>query len=186
MTPHSAHTTRVAVIDPQTLEIEGFQRSFPPGLRVRSVVEVDDRAWIMNSLSHIDERPPRTDIYVMDPHTLEIVDRFNLENAFPTWSAIAANGSVYIYNQVRFPRLVEAGYKNGLTRLDPVTRQESFVATPEFPEVFELAVYGDVPCLAVEDYVENGLWCLNEQSELELKIAVEDAVGVAFRRTRGS
>ena len=183
LTPHSAITTRVGVIDPETLKFRGYQTDFPPGLRVRSVVEVGGKAWIMNSLSHIEERPPRTDIYMMDPNTLEIVDRFNLEHPFPAWADVAEDGTVHIFNQVRFPRLVEAGYKNGITRLDPVTREETFIATPDFPEIHGLAVYEGKPCLAVARRATNGLWCLNDRDELELKIAVDDAVGVVFSKT---
>ena len=87
LTNHSAVTTKVGMIDPETLTFRGYLTGLEPGLRARSVLEVDGKAWLFNELSHMEEQPTRTDVYVMDPETLDIVDRFNLEHPFPLWAA---------------------------------------------------------------------------------------------------
>ena len=53
LTNHSAVTTRIGVIDPETLAFRGYLTGLEPGLRIRSVLEVDGEAWLFNELSHL-------------------------------------------------------------------------------------------------------------------------------------
>ena len=70
-------------IDPITLEVVGYHTSLQPGSRVQDALDVGGQAWMLNKWSHLEERPPRTDIYVLDPHTLEIANSFNLPRPYP-------------------------------------------------------------------------------------------------------
>ena len=182
VTPHSTPVTEVGVIDPVTLSFREFQADFEPGIRVLSVLEVDGMAWLFNELSHVQEAPDRTDVYVLDPHTLRIDDRFNLDHPFPTWSVRADEETIYIFHRVPFTSLREAGYRSGITRLDLGTGEETFLPTPELPFVDDMGVYGDMPCLAHNQRSEgSGLWCLSDVGGWELKIPQKEAVGVLFR-----
>ena len=68
----------VARIDQDTLTVDDYKVEFAPGSRIYDAVEVGGMAWLLNLRSHLPERPPRADVYVMDPATLEVVDSFNL------------------------------------------------------------------------------------------------------------
>ena len=186
LTPHYAVSTRVAVIDPKTLTFRGYLTGFEPGMRVLSVLEVGGKAWLFNELSHLEERPARTDVYVMDPQTMEIVDRFNLENPFPNWAEHGDEGAIYIFHEVSIPRLREAGYQAGITRLDVATGVETFVPTPTMSSAPGMGVYRGRPCLARQGKKSGGLWCLNEDGNLELKVHQEYSIGVAFAPSGGS
>lgn len=180
-TPHSAPVVAVGVIDPVTLSFQEFQTDFEPGIRVLSTLEVDGKAWLFNELSHVQERPERTDVYVLDPHTLRIVDAFNLDHPFPTWAVRADEETIYIFHRVPFTRLREDGYGSGITRLDLSTGKEMFLPTPNLPYVEDIGVYGDMPCLAHKLRSEgSGLWCVNDAGDLDLKIPQKEAVGVLF------
>ena len=135
-----------------------FQTDFELGIRVLSVLAVDGKAWLFNELSHVQEKPDRTDVYVWDPHPLRIVDAFNLEHPFPTWWARTDEETIYIFHRTPFTSLREAGYRSEITRLDL-----------------------DTPCLAHKQRSEgNGLWCMNVFGGLELT-SQKEAVGVLFR-----
>lgn len=181
VTPHSAPVAAVGVIYPVTLSFGGFQTDFEPEVRVLSVLEVDGKAWLFNELSHVQERPDRTDVYVLDPHTLRIVDAFNLEHLFPTWAVREDEETIYIFHRVGFTSLREAGYRSGITRLDLNTGKETFMPIPELPFVDDMDVYLDTPCLAHKQRSEgSGLWCVNDLGELELSIPQKEAVGILF------
>ncbi len=171
----------VGVIDPETLTFRGYLNSLEPGSRISDAVEVDGKAWLFNELSHIVARRPRMDVYVMDPQSLEIVDGFNLENPFPKWARQHADGSVYIFHRVSGDRSRRAGFRSGVTRLDPVTRTEEFIATPDSLSADGLDVHRGRPCLAEAQGEDRGLWCMNEDGEPELQIPGEVATGVLFR-----
>ena len=83
----------------------GFKTAFEPEMRVLSVLEVDGKAWLFNELSHVQERPDRTDVDVLDPHTVRIVDAFNLESPFPAWSERTDEETICIFHQVSFTGL---------------------------------------------------------------------------------
>ena len=178
LTNHSAVTTRVGVIDADTLTFRGYLTGLEPGLRVRSVLEVDGKAWLFNELSHMEERPPRTDVYVMDPETLEIVESFNLEHPFPLWAEWADDKTIYIYHKRRDTR--DFSYVSGITRLDPATGVESFFPTPNLSFVHGMGVYRDRPCLAHQRLEGSGLWCMDDDGVMRLKIPHEAANGVLF------
>ncbi len=178
LTNHSSVTTRIGVIDPETLAFRGYLTGLEPGLRVLSVLEVNGKVWLFNELSHIEERPARTDVYVMDPQTLQIVDSFNLDHPFPNWAEHADDSAIYIFHEVR-KRLRDAGYQSGITRLDLATGAETFVPTPNLPYSQGMGVYRDRPCLANERSEGSGLWCLNDDDVLELKIP-DRYLGVLF------
>ena len=206
LTNHSAGTTAVGVIDPETLIFRGFLTGLNPGLRVLSVLEVDGNAWLFNELGHMAERLPRIDVYVMDPRAMEIVDSFNLERPFPVWAQHGDDGTIYIYHGVSRGRWRDAGYRRGLTRLDPVTGAGTFFLTPDGGGVRGMGVYRSQPCLALalggsilitpgpgkdpdldrkvaearRRAANNGLWCMDGEGGLELKIRQRSPVGVAF------
>ncbi len=180
LTPHYAVTTRVGVIDPETLTLRGYQTGLEPGLRILNVLEVDGKAWLFNELSHLAERPARTDVYVMDPRHPQIVDRLNLDHPFPNWAEHGDAGVIYIFHEVSTQRWRDAGYRAGITRLDLATGMETFIPTPTMPHAPGMGVYRDRPCLAGRDKNSSGLWCLNEDGSLELKVHQENAIGVAF------
>ena len=134
-------------------------------------------------MSHLEELPACTDVYVMDPRHPQIVDRFNLDNPFPNWAEHGDDGVIYIFHAVSIERLQKAGYRSGITRLDLSTGVETFIPTPTMPHAPGMGVYRDRPCLAGRDKNSSGLWCLNEDGSLELKVPQEYAIGVAFAPT---
>ncbi len=181
VTNYASAVTRVAVIDSETLTLKGYLTGFEPGMRVLNVLEVYGKAWLFNELSHLAERPARTDVYVMDPQTLEIADRFNMDQPFPTWAEHGDDGTIYIFHEVTIELWSDAGYQSGITRLDPATGVETFVPTPQLPYAPGMGVYRDQPCLAARRGKKTGgLWCLNEDGSLELKVRQKFSIGVAF------
>ena len=185
LTNAASAVTAVAVIDPETLTLRGYLTGFKPGLRILSVLEVDRRAWLFNELSHLEERPPRTDVYVVDLNNLEVSDRFNLENPFPHWAEHGDDKAIYIFHEVALKRLRDAGYSAGITRLEPSTGAESFIPTSTMHSASGMGVYRDQPCLVRRSKAFGGLWCLNEDGRLELKVPQEYSIGVAFRPSGG-
>ena len=180
LTNHASAVTRIGVIDPQTLTFRGYQTGLEPGLRVLSALEVDGQAWLFNELSHLEEHPDRTDVYVMDPQTLQIVDTFNLNHPFPTWAQRTDDGKVYIFHRVPTRRLRDAGHQSGITQLDLATGVETFVPTPDLPYVHGMGLLEGRPCLAHKRPEDSGLWCLNDDGVMELKVPAGHAVGVLF------
>ncbi len=183
VTNSASAVTKVGVIDPETLTFRGYLTGFEPGLRILNVLEVDGKAWLFNELSHLAERPARTDVYVMDPRHPQIVDRLNLDHPFPNWAEHGDDGVIYIFHEVSTQRWRDAGYQAGITRLDLATGMETFIPTPTMPHAPGMGVYRDRPCLAGRDKNSSGLWCLNEDGSLELKVPQEYAIGVAFAPT---
>ena len=141
LTNSSSGVTSIAAIDPDTITVRRNQPVLEPVSLISDAVEVDGKAWAFNELSHIKERPPRVDVYVMDPRTLDIVDRFNLENPFPKWARRHADGSIHIFHQVSGERSRRAGFRSGITRMDPTTRAQKFVPTPDNLSVDGFDVY---------------------------------------------
>ncbi len=183
VTNHSAVYTRVLVIDPEALEIRGWLVGIEPGLRVFDVLDVDGRAWLFNKLSHLEEHAPRVDVYVLDPVTVEVVDRFNLEHPFPRWAAQDDEGRAYIYHRVSFVRLRDAGFRSGVTKLDLKTGEETFIDVPHRFTFKDLDVYGETVCMANRTLTgseDDGLWCLDEAGKLELRIPQDQATGILF------
>ena len=156
----------VARIDPDTLTVDDYKAEFAPGSRILDAVEIDGMAWLLNSFSHIPERPPRTDIYVIDPVTLEIVDSFNLTQPYPVWGAIGGDGYAYIYHR----------RKGGVTRIDPVTREMEYMDPERETSAQGFDVYRGQPCIVLR----SGLWCMNGEGGIELKLPQESSIGVLF------
>ena len=182
VTNHSAAYTKVGVIDPETLIIRGYLTGLEPGLRVLNVLEVDGMAWLFNIFSHLEERPPRTDVYVMDPRSVEIVDQFNLEQPFPTWAEFGDEDVMFIYHGAPSSMIHGVQYWRGITRLDLETRQERFTAAPEMVNVYGMGVYRNRPCLARDGNPDvGGLWCMNSDGSFERSLPQEWAVGVKFK-----
>ena len=174
----------MGVIDPETLEFRGFITDLEPGLRVESVIEVDGKAWLLNGLSHLEERPDRADVYVMDVQTLEVADRFNLDHPFPQWGDWGDDGAIYIFHEAQSHVTWEAGYPSGVTRLDPGTRQQKFTSVPNPPRVTGMRLNGNRACMPSRFKAGrgNGIWCLNGAGELELKSSQDIVMDVAFAR----
>ena len=185
LTHHSNHYTRVGVIDPGALEFQGFLTGLEPGLWVMGVIEVDGKAWLLNKLSHWEERADRTDVYVMDVQTLEVVDSFNLDHPFPQWGEWGDDGAIYIFHEAPSHVTWEAGYPSGVTRLDPATGQETFTEVPNPPRVTGMRLNGNRACMPTRFKAGrgDGVWCLNAEGELELKSAQDIIMDVAFRRS---
>ena len=182
LTNHSAAYTRVGVIDPETLTMRGYLTGLEPGLRVLSVLEVDGMAWLFNAFSHLEERPPRTDVYVMDPESVEIVDRFNLEHPFPKMAEYGDEGVMFIYHRSPGEKINGVWYPTGITRLDLETRQERFMAAPEMTNAYGMGVYRNRPCLAIDGGPDiGGLWCMNSDGTFERSLPQQYAVGVRFK-----
>ena len=185
VTNHSAAYTRVLVIDPESVEVRGWLVGLEPGLRVLDVLDVGGRAWLFNSLSHLEEHAPRVDVYVLDPVTVEVVDRFNLDHPFPKWAARDDEGTVYISHWVAFVRLRGTGLRSGVTKLDVNTGEESFVDVPHRFGFMDLDVYRGTVCMpnrheTVNVAEEVGLWCLDDKGNLELRIKQDQATGIMF------
>ena len=182
LTNYAAAYTRVGVIDPETLTMRGYLTGLEPGLRVLNVLEVDGMAWLFNVFSHLEERPPRTDVYVMAPRSMEIVDQFNLEHPFPVWAEYGDAGIIFIYHNARNGKIHGVQHPTGITRLDLETRQELFTATPEVNDAFGMGVYRNKPCLVHEGGHDlGGLWCMNSDGILERSLPQRHAVGVQFK-----
>ncbi len=168
----------VARIDPDTLTVDDYKAEFAPGSKILDAVEVDGMAWLLNSFSHIPERPPRTDIYVMDPVTLEIVDSFNLPKPYPVWGTIGADGYVYIYHEnLSFRDFADEW--GGVTRIDPVTRETEYTKINDPERGFNARgfdVYRGQPCMALR----SGLWCMNGDGGIDLKLPQKSSIGVLF------
>ena len=178
-THHSASVTKIAVIDAESLTVRGYRNIPEPGLRVFSAVDVNGDAWIFNRLSHIAERPSRVDVYVMDPRTLEIVDSFNLGQPFPEWAEQDENGFIHIFNSA-LDHEWQSGFPSGFTLLNPTSREEIFIATPDFRSTHGIGVDQGRPCLTRRRTEDSGLWCVNANGVLEQKIKHPGAVGVVF------
>ena len=182
-TNHSASVTKIEVIDAESLTVRGYQNIPDPGLRVYSAVDVNGNAWIFNRLSHLAERPPRADVYVMDPRTLEIVDSFNLEQPFPKWAEQDENGFIHIFNSAldhEWEAGFRGGFPSGFTLLNPTSREGTFIATPDFPATLGIGVDQGKPCLTHRGTDDGGLWCMNDNGVLELKIRHPGTFGVRF------
>ena len=180
---YAAPYTRVGVIDPETRSFLGYVTGLEPGLRVMNVLEVNGHAWLFNELSHIEEHAPRTDVYVLDPASVEIVDRFNLGHPFPIWAAKGEEGKAYIFHKVPREHLRQAGYSSGVTELDLATGEEKFLPSHLGFAFKDLDVYRGLPCLAyrtLRESEESGLWCVNQAGTLEQQIQKDYAIGVLF------
>lgn len=182
VTNTSAGVAVATAIDTSTLEITGYHTGLQPGSRVKDALDVDGQAWMLNLWSHLKERPPRTDVYVMDSHTQEIVNSFNLPQPYPHWGRVAADGTIYIFH---FPLSTEdynAGLRPGFSLVDPETLEATFI---EAGGVAELAfdwdqamdVYRGRPCVTQR---RSGLWCLNDDGTMTLEIEQLGAHGILF------
>ena len=169
LTPHRGGVSVVARIDQDTLTVDDYKVEFAPGSRIYDAVEVDGMAWLLNSHSHIQERPPRADIYVMDPVTLEVVDSFILHRPYPLWGKIGADGYVYVYHENPW---------QGVSRIDPVTREAEYtkVIRPSWRTAPGFDMYGGQPYLVAP----NGLWRMDDDGTIEQIIEQESSVGVLF------
>ena len=182
LTRHSAAVTRVGVIDSETLTIRGYLTGLQPGFRVFSALEVDGKAWLFNHLSHLQERPPRTDVYVMDPNSIEIVDSFNLSRPFPTWAEYGDDSIIYIYHGPTVQKMWDEGHQAGITRLDLDTGLELFTSTPRVRYASGMGVYRNRPCLTGRGGPENGgLWCMNDDGTMDRSLPQQHAFGVQFK-----
>ena len=174
---HWSPVTIVAHIDPGTLIVQDYKVELPPGSEILDVAEVGGMAWLLNSLSHIPEHPSRTDVYVMDPKTLELVDSFNLPSPFPKWGAVGTDGYVYVYHTDFLPEY-DPARDTGVSRIDPATREVTYARFGVAPttDAAGFGVYKGRPCIVSD----TGLHCMNYDGSLELEIEQEAAIGVLF------
>ncbi len=178
VTASRSGVTLVARIDPDTLIVHDYVAELPPGSRVLDVVEVDGMGWLLNEFSNIVERPPRADVYVMDPKTLEVADSLNLPKPYPRWGRVGADGYVYIYHTDLSYRS-DADKQGGVSRIDPVTREAEYtkITDPERgPNASGFGVYQGRPCMVLR----SGLWCMNNHGGIDLKLPQERSTGVLF------
>ena len=139
-------------------------------------------------MSHVEEHAPHTDVYVMDPSGAKIVDQFNLSHPFPTWAARDEDGMLYIRHWAKFDSQRDAGYLSGATKLDPITREQSFVEIPHRFSFKDLDVYQGTACMpnrTLGGSGDDGLWCLDDGGELVLRIPQNQATGLMFVSSSG-
>ncbi len=171
------------MIDPTTLEFQGYLTGLVPGLRVLEVLDIDGQAWLLNELSQVEEHADRVDVYVMDPASISMVDQFNLERPFPKWAVRTDRDTVYIFHRAPFKRLYDAGYRSGVARLDLKTGTQSFIETPQRLSFKDMDVYDGTPCLTyttVNGSDRDGLWCILDGEGLQKVIPQKHAVGIKF------
>jgi len=165
----------VARIDPDKLTVYDYKAELPPGSKVLDTVEVNGMAWLLNSWSHIPEHPRRTDVYVMDPVTLQVVDKLNLPKPYPVWGKIGTDGYVYIYHKGDF----DAGEWGGVTRIDTVTRESEYTRINNPERGFSargFGVYQGRSCVVLP----SGLWCMKDNGSINLELSQESSIGVQF------
>ena len=167
----------IARIAPITLTLQDYKAELPPGSRALDVVEVNGMAWLLNIFSHVSERPPRRDIYVMNPNTLEVVDSFNLPSPFPKWGEVGSDGHVYIYHMDFLPKY-DPVRDTGVSWIDPLTREATYAAFEGVApsDAAGFGVYRGRPCVASG----SGLRCMNYDRSLELAIDQESSIGILF------
>ena len=183
--PRTRGISVVARIDPETLTVDEYKVEFPPGASIMDAVEVDGAAWLLNSESHVVERPPRVDVYVINPHTLEVLESFNLDKPYPTWGERGADGYVHIYHMNAIPSDFNVGHLGGVTRINPDTRETDYFQVNE-PES------GNIPGFIASDFatrdgvsfavMSDGLWRVNADGK-ELVMEQDFAIGVLFAPT---
>ena len=183
--PQTSGAAVVARIDPETLTVDEYKAEFPPGSTIMDAVEVDGAAWLLNSFSHIVERPPRVDVYVIDPRTLAVLDSFNLDKPYPTWGERGEDGDVYIYHSNGIPSDFDIGHLGGVTRIDPDTRESEYARINSLTGrnapgymASDFAMRGGTPFIVTGG---SGLWRVNGNGRpKELMLEQEYAIGVLF------
>ena len=186
VTPRTNGITIVARIDPETLTVDEYKAELPPGTFAMDAVEVDGAAWLLNSESNIVERPPRVDVYAINPHTLEVLDSFNLDKPYPTWGERGADGYVHIYHMNAIPSDFGVGHLGGVTRINPDTREtEYFQVNNSTGRNAPGFIAGDfatrddgTPFVVMSD----GLWRVGPDGK-ELVVEQEFSIGVLFAPT---
>ena len=185
--PRTRGISIAARIDPETLTVDEYKAEFPPGASIMDAVEVDGVAWLLNSESHIVERPPRVDVYVINPHTLEVLDSFNLDKPYPTWGERGADGYVHIYHMNDIPSDFDVGHLGGVTRINPDTRETDYF------QVNNDSTGGNIPGFIAGDFatrddgtpfvvMSDGLWRVGADGK-ELVVEQEFSIGVLFAPT---
>ena len=182
--PQTSGAAVVARIDPETLTVDEYKAEFPPGATIMDAVEVDGAAWLLNSFSHIVERPPRVDVYVINPHTLAVLDSFNLDKPYPTWGERGADGDVYIYHSNGIPSDFDVGHLGGVTRINPDTRESEYAqinsATGRNAPGYiadDFAMRGGTPFVVTG----SGLWRVNgDDRPREIMLEQDYSIGVLF------
>lgn len=96
---------------------------------MKDIVSVNGQAWLLNNWSRIDEKLPREDVYVLDPHTLQVTSQLNLPQPYPIWGATGADGSVFTFHTVPAEEY-QAGMRPGVSRIDPGTLEATFTGIP--------------------------------------------------------
>lgn len=182
VTIYANGSAMVVAIHPETLEILGFHTDLSPGVDVKDIVSVNGQAWLLNNWSRIDEKLPREDVYILDPHTLQITGQLNLPQPYPIWGATGADGSVFIFHIVPSAEY-QAGMRPGVSRLDPKTLEATFTGIPAdvtdrtFSLDQEMDVYNGRPCVTNRAH---GLWCINDDGTTTLEIEQMWARGILF------
>lgn len=182
--PQTSGAAIVARIDPETLTVDEYKAVFPPGATIMDAVEVDGAAWLLNSFSHIVERPPRVDVYVINPRTLAVLDSFNLDKPYPTWGERGADGDIYIYHGNGIPSDFDVGHLGGVTRINPDTRESEYAqinrATGRnLPGYIasDFAMRGGTPFIVTG----GGLWRVNDDDRpREMMLEQDYSIGVLF------
>ena len=90
------------------------------------------------------------------------------------------NGFIHILNSVIGAQSRLAGFQSGFTLLNSASREEMFTAIPDLPFTRGIGVDQGRPCLTRRGTEDGGLWCMNDNGVLELKIKHPGAVGVRF------
>ena len=185
--PRTNGITIVARIDPETLTVDEYKVELEPGSFAMDAVEVNGAAWLLNSNSNIVERSPRVDVYVINPHTLEVLDSFNLDKPYPTWGERGADGYVHIYHMNAIPSDFGVGHLGGVTRINPDTRETDYF------QVNNDSTGRNIPGFIAGDFatrddgtsfvvMSDGLWRVGADGK-ELVVEQEYSIGVLFAPT---
>jgi len=166
------------VIEAATLEL---RTSLPlgPDTDVWTILPASGRFYLLNAASARASASPRPDLLVIDPGTWQVEARA-LPLASPLWGAI--RGSVlYAYHHPGWNTTQPQAWR-GLSRVDMATWQGESWPLPDGFNAGDLSVWNARPCLTFADAwappSEHGLYCLNDQGTLTLRVTLADASGI--------
>ncbi len=167
------------IIDAQRLELTA-QMPLGADTDVWAVLPHEGRFYLLNAASARSPAQPRPDVLLLDPTEPAALTEITLPLASPLWGQIVA-GTLYAYHHPGWNTTQQQSWRG----MSHTSLSEGTGRPWRLPDTFEagaLAVWEGVPCLSHWDYwtatTEHGLYCLNEEGELQLRLPVPDASAV--------